>query len=216
MFTKRGGHFEWCGVSRLSAELLAGSGRGPDPHIFLEAVCWLEERLEDGLPIASEVLRAEAEEHGLNVSALRRAKKALGIRSIKQGETWDWQLVGLTPIPVPTPLCSLASLASLTPLAHLQPHQVVTMHEPSALPPEAFGEEAITLDGLPLEGLIQEECVDTSQPTENMEEAQVTQVAQVEQDIQVVVSPCYSCGGTDRYVDGTVSRCRQCWPPREC
>ena len=28
VFTKYDGHFEWCGVSRLSAEMLAGSGRG--------------------------------------------------------------------------------------------------------------------------------------------------------------------------------------------
>jgi DNA repair protein RadA/Sms len=105
VFTKYEGHFQWCGVSRLSAELLAGSGRGPDPHAFLEAVCWLEERLKDGIPVSSEDLHREAIEEGIAISALRRAKKALGIRSLKRGEHWDWQLTALTTIPTPSPTC---------------------------------------------------------------------------------------------------------------
>ena len=70
MFSKAGGQFEWCGVSRLSAEMMAGSGRGPDPYAFLEAVCWLERRLEDGLPVSSVLLREEAEEDGLSFPTL--------------------------------------------------------------------------------------------------------------------------------------------------
>jgi hypothetical protein len=123
IFSKEGGQFEWCGRSRLSAEMLAGSGRGPDPHAFLEAVTWLERRLEHGLPVASTALRDEAEEEGLSFPTLRRAKKALHIESLKRGEEWEWQLPAMRVIPQPTPLLSLASLE---PLEHVQPHQAVS------------------------------------------------------------------------------------------
>jgi hypothetical protein len=136
MFTKEGGQFEWCGRSRLSAEMLAGSGRGPDPYAFLEAVCWLEERLQEGLPVACTVLREEAEEEGLSFPTLRRAKKALGVRSVKREEQWDWQLPALRTIPQPTPLLSLASRDTLE---HLPHNQAVTMtpceeHRPPVTP----------------------------------------------------------------------------------
>jgi len=133
MFTKEGGQFEWCGRSRLSAEMLAGSGRGPDPYAFLEAVCWLEKRLQDGLPVAYTVLRDEAEEEGLSFPTLRRAKKALGVVSLKREEQWDWQLPALRTIPQPTPLWSLASHS---PLEHVQEDQTVRMtaYEDMGLP----------------------------------------------------------------------------------
>jgi archaellum biogenesis ATPase FlaH len=54
LFSKTDGHFEWCGVSRLSAEVIGGSGRGPDPTAFLEAVFWLEEKLKAGIPQSSD------------------------------------------------------------------------------------------------------------------------------------------------------------------
>ena len=95
VFTKHEGHFQWCGVSRLTAELMAGSGRGPNPHAFLEAVCWLEEALKTPSH-GPATLRNDAEEEGISFASLRRAKKALGIRSIKNGEKWDWQLPSLT------------------------------------------------------------------------------------------------------------------------
>ena len=88
---------------------------------FLEAVCWLETRLQDGLPVASTVLREEAEEEGISFPTLRRAKKALGVRSVKREDQWEWQLLALRAIPQPTPLVSLASLG------HLQVDQVVSM-----------------------------------------------------------------------------------------
>src|SRR5262249_38928060 len=135
LFRKRAGQFEWCGRSRLSAEMLAGSGRGPDPYAFLEAVCWLELRLQDGLPVASTLVCDDAEEEGIPFPTLRRAKKALGVRSVKQGDQWDWQLLALRTIPPPTPLLSLASLG------HVQEDQTVTMtpYEGGGLPgtPEA-------------------------------------------------------------------------------
>jgi hypothetical protein len=123
LFSKLGGQFEWAGVSRLSAEMLGGSGRGPDPHAFLEACVWLERRLRDGLPVASTLLKEEAEEDGISFGTLRRAKKALEVKSLKCDDQWDWQLPAMRPVPQPTPLLSLASLA---PLAHVQPHQAVS------------------------------------------------------------------------------------------
>jgi hypothetical protein len=130
VFSKANGQFEWCGTSRLTAEMLAGSGRGPDPYAFLDAVLWLEKRLGDGLPEAATDLGKEAEEEeGISFATLRRAKKALGVRSIKAGTDtngkahWDWQLPSRPVAPLPTPLLSLASLA---PLEHVQGHQAVS------------------------------------------------------------------------------------------
>ena len=123
LFSKLGGHFEWAGVSRLSAEMLGGSGRGPDPHAFLEACVWLEGRLRDGLPVASTLLREEAEEDGISFPTLRRAKKALEVKSVKNGDTWDWQLPAMRVIPQPTPLLSLASRETLE---HVPQHQAVS------------------------------------------------------------------------------------------
>ena len=77
VFTKYDGHFEWCGVSRLSAEM-PGSGRGLDPYIFLEAVCWLEQRLADGLPVSNEVLQQEATEEGITLPRCAGPKRRSG------------------------------------------------------------------------------------------------------------------------------------------
>jgi hypothetical protein len=130
VFSKANGQLEWCGTSRLTAEMLAGSGRGPDPYAFLDAVLWLEKRLEDGLPEAATDIGKDAEdEEGISFATLRRAKKALGVRSIKAGTDkhgkahWDWQLPSMRVPPLPTPLLSLASLETLE---HVQPHQAVS------------------------------------------------------------------------------------------
>src|SRR5262249_1917561 len=62
----------------------------------------------------------EIEEEGISFPTLRRAKKALGVRSVKNGDTWDWQLPSPRIIPQPSPLLSLASLE------HVQEHQAVS------------------------------------------------------------------------------------------
>ena len=133
LFSKDHGQFEWCGVSRLSAEVIGGSGRGPDPTAFLEAVFWLEDQLKDGIPQASETLREDAEEYGIAFRTLRRAKQALQIRSIKRGkdpagkESWDWQLPSLTMIHPPDslygPLGQQGLLGQQGPLGPLQQKQ---------------------------------------------------------------------------------------------
>lgn len=109
LFTKDEGVFQWCGVSRISAEMMGGSGRGPDPQASLEALFWLEDTLKDGIPRPSEELRTDAEEEGIAFRTLRRAKQALQIRSIKRAgekDQWDWQLPSMSIIspPVSPPL----------------------------------------------------------------------------------------------------------------
>jgi hypothetical protein len=206
IFSKEGGQFEWCGRSRLSAEMLAGSGRGPDPAAFLEAVLWLERRLEDGLPVASTALREDAEEEGVSFPTLRRAKKALRVESHKPQEEWYWQLPGLRTIPQPTPL---VSLASLEPLEHVQPHQAVS------------GETIVTTDDA---GPVPCGCGHAHAPgdctpevIENMEDVQETQETQEGEETEALEEPppaftppmfCPSCHRQVTWINrGTYFQC---------
>src|SRR5262249_38337101 len=145
------------------------------PYAFLEAVCWLELRLQDGLPVASTLLRDEAEEEGISFPTLRRAKKALGIRSVKQGEQWEWQLLALRTIAQPTPLLSLASLEQL------RENQTVSMtaYEEVGLPvtPEVI--ELHAGCGCP-SAHAPGEC--TPQAVENVEDALETHAEEAEGD----------------------------------
>ena len=183
VFTKYDGHFEWCGVSRLSAEMLAGSGRGPDPYIFLEAVCWLEQRLADGLPVSNEVLQQEATEEGITLPALRRAKKALGVRSVRNGDQWDWHLLPLTTVPFPTPFLTLATLPCLDPLEHLQANQAVAMETSSTYSAAEVEEFPPSCGNLLGEDAAQGREGDTAQPVETVEDVQVEQGAQASQGV---------------------------------
>jgi hypothetical protein len=171
IFSKEGGQFEWCGRSRLSAEMLAGSGRGPDPTAFLEAVMWLERRLQDGFPVKSTVLKDEAEEEGISFPTLRRAKKALRVESDKPQEEWYWTLPALRPIPPPTPLLSLASP---DPLEHVPQHQAVS-GETTAGNLRQPGEEEAPQPG-------EEGDIPPADVVENMEDVQETQEAQEAQE----------------------------------
>lgn len=115
VFSKSEGQFRWVGVTRLTADMLTGSGRGPDPLAFLEAALWLEETLGHGYPIpAKEMFKQAAEEEGIKPDTLKRAKKALGIQSRKQGDGWDWSLSTLTPITPPITTASCTSSISCT------------------------------------------------------------------------------------------------------
>ena len=114
VFSKKEGVFAWEGVTRLTAEDLAGSGRGPTHTTFLEAVLWLEARLEGRLPCLGTVIEKEAAEQDIAATTLRRAKKALGVVSTKghdKDDVWTWFL---PPLPVPTPLTSTSSSTSST------------------------------------------------------------------------------------------------------
>ena len=120
VFSKAEGRFEWCGVSRITAEDLAGSGRGPDPRTYLSCLLWLEQRLEGGLPWpAADILQAgQAEEYKRDT--LHRAKKALGVISKKLPEhaddPWTWHLPPLSVVspPSPTTVSTLSSVSTVS------------------------------------------------------------------------------------------------------
>jgi hypothetical protein len=177
VFRKVDGQLAWCGTSRLSAEMLAGAGRGPDPHAFLEACCWLERRLEDGLPVRATELREEAEDQeAISFPTLRRAKRALGVQSRKSRDLWFWHLPERRAVPTPQPFHSLASIGPREPLEHFQAHQHVSVHEdPPAAP--CGGQEGGTAIREPGEETPPEEALETPEPVENVEEAQETHAA---------------------------------------
>jgi AAA domain len=86
IFTREDGNFEWKGVSRLTESML--TGKGPDPWSMLEAFFWLEEYMKPGHPYRSDQLEKDSKEEEISERTLRRAKKLLNIRSVKQGEEW--------------------------------------------------------------------------------------------------------------------------------
>ena len=102
VYSKHEGVFRWDGVSRLTAELMAGSGHGPDRYAFLAIVCWLEEYLKPGIPRSATDIEKEIMEQGYSMKTAQRAKKALGIVSNRAGETWWWRLPDLPVIYPPT------------------------------------------------------------------------------------------------------------------
>jgi hypothetical protein len=121
VYSKAEGVFTWCGISRLTAELMAGSGRGPDPHVFLEVVCWLEEYMHPGVPRSATEIEKALEEEGYRRDTIKRAKKALHIQSSRVGEQWFWKLPDLPILLPPQPLRPL--LQPLPPLPPLQENQ---------------------------------------------------------------------------------------------
>jgi len=212
VFTKYQGQFEWCGISRLRAELLAGSGRGPDLHVFLEAVCWLEARLEGGVPLLATTVQAEAEEEGVNSATLRRAKKALGVRSTKQGEVWYWQLPGLVGLAPPASVLPHAPLGQHDPLEHLPEYQ----RDASTLPatdgqaaPDVVATQGGDATAIESSGL-------SVEPVENMEGVQEAQGQHVghETDASRTAStsmPCPHCRRATTWVlRGGIPFCYKC------
>jgi hypothetical protein len=91
-FSKHEGKFEWAGVSRITKEDLAGSGRGPDPRAFLEAYFWLEARLADGQAHTARQVLDDAERDDIGKKPLYSAKKALGVVSTQIPDGWLWRL----------------------------------------------------------------------------------------------------------------------------
>lgn len=97
IFSKKEGVFSWAGVTRMDAEILAGSGRGPDPRAFLEAYLWLEKRLEGGIAIPATDVEAQAEQEiDVTTKILRKAKKSLGVVSKQESLGWTWRLLSLS------------------------------------------------------------------------------------------------------------------------
>lgn len=113
VFSKDNGNFMWCGVSRISAEMLGGSGRGPDPHALLGAMCWMEEHLQADTPTPSKQVEEDMEEAGYGRETVKRARRALGVISRKMGETW---YLRLPPLPTTTiPSCTTSSSSPTSP-----------------------------------------------------------------------------------------------------
>ena len=102
-FSKAYGLFAWAGTTRLSAELLAGSGHGPYPYAFFQGFCWLEERLEGDQVWPAADLVLEAEEQGISKKVLYAVKKALGVVSRQQTDGWFWRLPPYTLPNIPPP-----------------------------------------------------------------------------------------------------------------
>jgi AAA domain len=94
IFSRAEGEFSWQGVSRLTEGML--TGKGPDPWSMLEAFFWLEEQMTPGQPYRSDQLEKDAKEEEISERTLKRAKKLLNIRSVKQGEEWYWILPALS------------------------------------------------------------------------------------------------------------------------
>jgi hypothetical protein len=115
VFSKAEGMFVWCGVTRLDAELLGGSGRGPDPHAFIGAACWLEEHMTPGIPLPSKEIEAQMYEAGYSKDMIQKAKRALGIKSTKAGEGWIWTLPSLPHISKPTTFVPSTTTMTSTP-----------------------------------------------------------------------------------------------------
>ena len=120
IFSKSEGQFHWCGVTRLPVELIAGDRRGPDPMAFIEAFCWLEQRLAEGRTWPASDIETEALEQDHKKDTIRRAKKALGVVSTKMAGSseggWTWRLPPLAHVPPPetTSVTSASSPSSVS------------------------------------------------------------------------------------------------------
>jgi hypothetical protein len=87
VFSKAEGMFVWCGISRLDAELLGGSGRGPDPHAFIGAACWLEEHMRPGIPMPSKDIEAQMYEDGYSTNRVTTLFTSVGNEADRVGPT---------------------------------------------------------------------------------------------------------------------------------
>jgi hypothetical protein len=114
VFSKQGGQFEWCGVTRVNKEMMAGGGKGPSPQAFLEACFWLEDRLKDGRSYPAKDLQEEMKEAGLTHGVAFTAKKALGVVHTKTSVgTFTWYLPPLLDItPATSAISSISSTSS--------------------------------------------------------------------------------------------------------
>jgi DNA repair protein RadA/Sms len=101
VFSRYQGEFSWCGVSRLPTQLVAGGGRGPERHALIECCAWLEDKLTPGIPKAATEMEKAAEELGHGIATLKRAKRLMGVDSVRQGDTWWWMLPRLEEIKPP-------------------------------------------------------------------------------------------------------------------
>lgn len=116
IFSKKEGRFTWAGVSRLSADAIAGQGRGPQPLAFLEAAFWLEALFATQTSYKSMTIKEKADDDDIAWKTLRAAKTALGVRAQKlDKDSWLWSLSPLSPLPPPfTTTLSMPSTTTTT------------------------------------------------------------------------------------------------------
>ena len=101
-YSRAEGCFAWAGITRLTAEILAGTGRGHEPVAFFAACRWLERRLDGGIPVPMKDLEDQAEQEiGVSTKILRKARIALGAKTRQTPHGWEWQLPTLTIIHPP-------------------------------------------------------------------------------------------------------------------
>jgi hypothetical protein len=114
VFSKEHGVFEWAGVSRVTAEMIAGNARGPDPAAGLEAVFWLEARLKGGLAWPANDLQQEADEADISKKSLYAASKRLGIVKKQTPTGWTWRLPPLSSLTQPSGASGFTGMTGLT------------------------------------------------------------------------------------------------------
>jgi hypothetical protein len=193
LFSKDHGVFHWCGVSRIGEAVLAGGGRGPHPEALLEACFWLEDALASGTPRLSREMESEAEAADIALGVLKRAKKALGILSTQvTGEAhggWLWSLP-----PLGTHASDATEVTDITD----------TTEDPDL--------ESKTYEGCTADGEAQRSRASEGSGASEGSEDSVSAVIHRE----AMVIPCVNCGGTKRWPDHGIWRCRVCWPQGSC
>ena len=87
-FEIREGAFYWTGKSDATAgEILAPEPSPEEVSSMEEALAFLQEALDDGA-VKSAVLDGQRRVLGISERTFRRAKKQLGVKSIKKGNEW--------------------------------------------------------------------------------------------------------------------------------
>lgn len=99
IYSKAEGIFAWCGVTRLTAEHIAGSGHGPNQHLFLECMLWLEALMGNGVTWSANTIFEHGDGEGYSKDMIVRARKLLGVRATKGASGWEVSLPPLEVIP---------------------------------------------------------------------------------------------------------------------
>lgn len=90
--------FAWAGATRLKAEDIAGTGRGPDPYAKLTAALWLEKQLANGTRNSQEIEEL-LESEDIAIKTYKRARGMLGVVASKEMNGW---ILSLPPLSLET------------------------------------------------------------------------------------------------------------------
>jgi AAA domain len=198
IFSKAYGAFHWCGVTRVGEAVLAGAGRGPNPHALLEACFWLEHRLASGHPQLSTELEQAADAEEIGEGALKRAKKALGVVSTQATGAlhggWWWSLPPLR----------------ITPS---EPTEASDATEPTDAPEDISNTYE---DSIGQKDPERREEDPPSGVSEDSEDSVASVGSEVHEGALRMLTPCANCGASARWEDNGIWRCSQCWPRGTC